>query len=224
MATLHIPDPVAEVLRRLREIGAALDPRDGIAWCNAMRMRGNELIAARIAAGCFADPQQVDNLETLCAQAYFAALAADDHGVWPNPAWHPVFDARANRTVWPLQFALAGMNAHLNHDLPLAVTKTGADRHVVRKVIDSLAEIEAELRAEAQPRLRKLATRDAEALEHILAGFSVAKSRDTVSATVEILWAQRDNGEVRAMTERALEQTVATTGRILLTPVVPPPN
>ena len=35
-------------------------------------------------------------------------------------AWAPLVERRATRGVLPIQFALAGMNAHINHDLALA--------------------------------------------------------------------------------------------------------
>ena len=39
-------------------------------------------------------------------------------------AWQPLFERRADPGIEPIQFALAGMNAHINHDLPLAVVAT----------------------------------------------------------------------------------------------------
>ena len=34
---------------------------------------------------------------------------------------------RSETHIAPMQFALAGMNAHINHDLPMAVVKTCED-------------------------------------------------------------------------------------------------
>ena len=39
-------------------------------------------------------------------------------------AWVPLFAQRSRRGVAPLQFALAGMNAHINRDLPVALVTT----------------------------------------------------------------------------------------------------
>ncbi len=49
--------------------------------------------------------------------------AADDPAAAPL-AWRPLLEQRAQPGIEPIQFALAGMNAHINHDLPLAVTGT----------------------------------------------------------------------------------------------------
>ena len=39
-------------------------------------------------------------------------------------AWLPLFERRARRDIAPLQFAVAGMNAHINRDLPVALVDT----------------------------------------------------------------------------------------------------
>ena len=49
------------------------------------------------------------------AELYFAAV--DAAGGAMTRAWVPVFEARGKRRVAPIQFALAGMNSHINHDL-----------------------------------------------------------------------------------------------------------
>ena len=36
----------------------------------------------------------------------------------------PLFEARSRRGIAPVQFALAGMNAHINRDLPVALVDT----------------------------------------------------------------------------------------------------
>jgi hypothetical protein len=41
-------------------------------------------------------------------------------------AWRPLVERRAVAGIEPVQFALAGMNAHINHDLPVAMVSTCA--------------------------------------------------------------------------------------------------
>jgi hypothetical protein len=38
-----------------------------------------------------------------------------------SSAWRPLVERRALPGIEPVQFALAGMNAHTNHDLPVAM-------------------------------------------------------------------------------------------------------
>jgi len=75
----------------------------------------------------------------------------------PPRAWTALFEARAREGFAPIQFALAGMNAHINRDLPLALVKTcrardvvparGSPQHADFRAIDPLlAETEARVR------------------------------------------------------------------------------
>ncbi|WP_328411992.1 DUF5995 family protein [Nocardia sp. NBC_00403] len=234
MAITQIPAAVEEVIRRMRAIKGELDPRDGVASFNNMYLRVTELVGRQITEGFFKDPEFVERLDVIFAQLYFDAVDAAKRGKPPNPVWKPVFDSRSNRTVWPLQFALAGMNAHINHDLAVAVVETCKERATTPdtkpvhadylKVNELLAKVEAEIRAEYEPALLELSTRDAEALKHILSSFSIARARDAAWATTQMLWMQRDNTLLLKLTKRSLEETVSTAGRMLLTPVVPPPK
>ncbi len=46
-------------------------------------------------------------------------------------AWSALFEARYRTGIDRIQFALAGMNAHINHDLALALLATDAELNVV---------------------------------------------------------------------------------------------
>ncbi|WP_067672534.1 DUF5995 family protein [Nocardia miyunensis] len=234
MTSIQIPGPVDEVIRRMHAIKDELDPRDGVASFNNMYLRVTELVGEQLTAGFFADPDFIERLDVVFAQLYFDAVDAGKHNQHPNVVWKPVFDSRSNHTVWPLQFALAGMNAHINHDLAIAVVKTCKERNTTPetkpvhadylKVNELLARIEAQVRAEYEPALLKLATKDAEALKHILSSFSITRARDAAWATTQVLWMQRDNKMLFGMTLQTLEQSVATAGRMLVTPVAPMPS
>jgi Family of unknown function (DUF5995) len=84
------------------------------------------LSPGRLGAGFFADPAFMTQLDVTFANLYFTAV--DDAGNPPAVplAWRPLIEQRAQRGIEPVQFALAGMSAHINHDLPLAVTGTCA--------------------------------------------------------------------------------------------------
>ena len=56
----------------------------------------------------FRDTRFLAGLDVAFANLYFAALA--DPSKAPK-AWAPLFEARNRRSIAPLQFALAGMNA-----------------------------------------------------------------------------------------------------------------
>ena len=76
-----------------------------------------ELVNDRMTDGYFTNPRFVARLDIRFASLYLEALPAPV----PTAAWAPVFELRHAPDRLPIQYALAGMNAHINHDLPLAV-------------------------------------------------------------------------------------------------------
>src|SRR4029078_3519135 len=82
-------------------------------------------LLAGVGQATFADPRFLKALDVAFANLYFAALRAYYAGALAMPrAWQPLFDDRGDGTIAPIQFALAGMNAHINRDLPVALVQT----------------------------------------------------------------------------------------------------
>ena len=76
-----------------------------------------------IAGGeCFGICQRLD---IVFANLYFDAVAGGDADPRGAPsAWRPLFECRHRRGILSIQFALAGMNAHINRDLPAGIVAT----------------------------------------------------------------------------------------------------
>ncbi len=232
-STVSPPNPVAEVIQRMQKIRDSLDPHDGVACFNRMYLLVTELVGQNLVEGFFEDDTFIERLDVIFAGLYFQSLDAVGAGQNPDPSWKPLFNARSNRVVWPIQFAFAGMNAHINHDLPLAVIATceefgknpdtapiHADYQRVNKL---LARVESEVRQSFETKLLRLATKDAETLKHIVGSWSITAARDLAWNNTEILWTQRTMPFLYDKSVAALAQTVGTTGRMLVVPVVPPP-
>ncbi|MEU6235388.1 DUF5995 family protein, partial [Kitasatospora sp. NPDC047058] len=117
---------VDRVVGRLRGIGRGLPPADGVAVFNRMYLTVTEAVRDRLSGGppYFADPAAMAELDVVFAGRYLLAVDAAAAGYRPPDCWRPLFELRAHPGVHPLQFALAGMNAHILHDLPLAVVDT----------------------------------------------------------------------------------------------------
>jgi hypothetical protein len=92
---------------------------DGVACFNYMYLSVTETV--RDAMHEFEDPEFVERLAIVFAEFYLEAYDADQSGAWVSKAWEPLFDNCRRRRTSPLQFALAGMNAHINNDLPWAL-------------------------------------------------------------------------------------------------------
>ena len=112
----------------MKQIDAYLPATDGVACFNRMYLEVTENVNSHITAGFFADPDFLSSLDVTFANIYFAAVDAmtGPADVFPE-AWKPLLNGRSKKGVFPIQFALAGMNAHINHDLPVALVETCAE-------------------------------------------------------------------------------------------------
>ncbi len=108
----------------MRAIQAALPNSDGVNCFNELYLSVTLAVTAQLAkAWAFEDPAWMERLDICFANLYFAALArAQKQGVGAAPAaWQPLLQSRATAGIARIQFALAGMNAHINRDLVAAL-------------------------------------------------------------------------------------------------------
>ena len=63
-------------------------------------------------------------LDVRFAELWLTAHDAAAAGSKVPSAWAPLFEERSTPGILDIQYALAGMNAHIEHDLPLAVVAT----------------------------------------------------------------------------------------------------
>ncbi|GIG41877.1 DUF5995 family protein [Cellulomonas phragmiteti] len=136
------PASIPEVVERLEAIGAhaaatsVLGDGDGIASFTRLYVVITRRVGEMVEAGEFASSPFLVGLDLEFAARYFDALrryAADVHGA-PG-VWRVLFDHRSDPTVPPVNFAVLGVNAHINYDLAHALIATwrrippdGADR------------------------------------------------------------------------------------------------
>jgi hypothetical protein len=125
---LPVPDApavsVAGAIARLEAIAAALPAADGLACFNRMYLDVTRQVNSQLGQGFFADPAFMTQLDVAFANLYFAAAGTAGTPAAEPLAWRPLIEQRAVAGIEPVQFALAGMNAHLNHDLPIAMVST----------------------------------------------------------------------------------------------------
>lgn len=119
---------IEQALEVMKDLERALDtvdgrPSEGVAWFNRLYTEVTEHVAAAVADRHFENPQYVADLDAVFANLYFAALREYIAGSTEVPrAWWPLLVSRERTDIAPLQFAIAGMNAHINRDLPVALT------------------------------------------------------------------------------------------------------
>src|SRR5829696_5160802 len=110
----HPVDPIAPVIARMEAIGSGLKPADGVACFNHLYLAVTKAVDGRVATAGFVDPAFLSALDVTFAKLYFKAVGAAPAGRKPSRAWRPLFEQRRRQRIAPIQFALAGMNAHIN--------------------------------------------------------------------------------------------------------------
>jgi hypothetical protein len=227
-----LPGRVDDVVARLRAIEEALPAGDGVRAFTALYRGVTEAVDERVRPGTFADARFTRWLDVVFANLYLRALRTQVLGPKRPPhAWSALFDARSRRGIAPIQFALAGMNAHINRDLPVALVETcraldvvprrGCPQHVDFRAIDPLlAETEARVRADFATGLVGWADDALGELDSVVALWNVRQARAAAWVNAETLWAVRDVPFAGARFLVTLDRLVGLASRGLLRRVV----
>jgi Family of unknown function (DUF5995) len=111
-------------LRTFEAIDAICIDGDGLKWFNCLYLQVTRTVETRVASGTFSQSAWLSELDVQFARLYLSALEASLSGQ-PTPGCLQTLFARRDQTsVARIQFALAGINAHINHDLPEAIVAT----------------------------------------------------------------------------------------------------
>jgi hypothetical protein len=214
----------------MQSIAAALPPGDGVACFNRMYLEVTEAVKASIQQGSFGDSTWVSRLDVVFANLYFTAVDAMSGPTAGVPvAWAPLTAARGDAGVEPIQFALAGMNTHINNDLPLAVVATCTElgtspgdgpHHTDYQKVDALLDAaEQSIRESFEPPDVRDADRHVAAVANLVANWSITTARDVAWDTALALWEVRSNRVATDLITHALAHTVAMASRCLLVAV-----
>ena len=227
------PSTVAEVIARMEAIAAPLPRGDGVACFTRLYLAVTQGVEARLAGSVFQDPRFLERLDVVFAGLFFDAVDAFARAPETTPrAWLPLFQARSQRGIAPLQFALAGMNAHINRDLPVALVSTcrelatgleeGSPQHHDFEAVNALlASTEATVKQQYLTgwlrRLDRLVHRF-DRIDDVVAMWDVGRARDAAWTNGEALWAIRDDAGLSQAFLDTLDRTVGFAGRGLLVP------
>lgn len=217
-----------EVVARMKLIDQTLPPTDGVAWFNKMYLKVTENVLAAVGEGFFKNPELMNHMDIVFANLYFQALHDSLHKPDSIPrAWRPLFSDRSRRGIAPIQFALAGMNAHINRDLALAVVQSCKDMQVrpdsrVKKDFDLVNPIlqstQDEVKLWFATGFIGLLDEVFGRLDDIMANWSIVKARDSGWINSVLLWEIRDKRLLRAAFLQNIDHTVGFAGRGLLIP------
>jgi len=125
------PTTIGQVIEIMQQIDDCTANDDGLKWFNRLYLAVTRQVDLQ-PAGDWKDPSWLVDLDVVFAGLYLRAVTgflSGDPGV-PS-SWTAMFDARYRSGIDRIQFALAGMNAHINHDLALALLAVDAQTGAV---------------------------------------------------------------------------------------------
>ncbi len=221
---------IGEAIARMQQIEASLPSADGVACFNRMYLEVTQDVEVRLSQGFFADPAFMEALDVAFANIYFVAFDAAAGPTNEIPAaWLPLIQARSDTRIYPIQFALAGMNSHINHDLPIAVVETctrlgsAPDQgtlHADYQKVDALLDAaEQSVRQSFESGVSLQTDRDAQAVLNLVANWSINSARDVAWDTAMALWMSRHVDQVEKLLMDGLARTVAMASSCLLVAV-----
>jgi hypothetical protein len=225
-AVQPVPQSVDDVIGGMQAIDAICFDGDGLKWFNRLYLDVTRAVKTRVDAGGFQDGAWIAALDVQFADLYFGALRSALEGGTAPRCWTVLLERRNWTALARIQCALAGVNAHINHDLPMAIVRTGAalahgDAHyddytALNATLSSLVD-----RAKAELHVRLLGDLlpPVSQLEDAVAAFSVTAARESAWNHAEIFWAVRGFPELTARTEDSLDGMTAVIGKTLLIPV-----
>jgi hypothetical protein len=125
------PSSIDGVITQMQAIDALLPDNDGLKWFNRLYLMVTQEVDMNPPGGAWQNPEWLIHLDVVFAGFYFGAIGKFLSGKATPSAWTALFEFRYRHGIDRIQFALAGMNAHINHDLALAVLQTNSDLNIL---------------------------------------------------------------------------------------------
>ena len=193
------PESIADVVQTMQIIAETCIDGDGLKWFNGLYLQVTQAVQARIASGEVGDSTWLAALDVQFASRYFGALESSLSGQPTPECWQVLFASRDQVLIARIQFALAGVNAHINYDLPRALVATCKDTGIIpqhsttqyneytamNSTLDGLIEsakktLHVRLLGDTLPPFSHL--------EDTIAAWSVSAARESAWNNGELLW------------------------------------
>jgi hypothetical protein len=218
----------------MTDIEQTLPATDGLWWFNHLYLRVTVAVLQAVAQQHeFRDPEFLHRLDVVFANLYFdAAAAGNTKAATAPPAWRPLLEARTPINRHPLQYALAGMNAHINRDLPAGIvavyqqlggapTARGNRYDDFQQVNGILESVESAVKVEFATGLIGKIDAVAAPVDDQVAMWNVRAARDAAWTNAEVLWTLQSAPALRQDYFDRLDRFTGFASRGLLVPVSP---
>jgi hypothetical protein len=217
---------INDVIAAMQAMQGSLPPRDGVACFNRLYLAVTGAVLDGVKGTAFEDDAWLSRLDVEFANRFF-----DAYGDWTArgkcaDAWEPLFANREHPRA-SIRFALAGMNAHINHDLPLAIVDTchdsgsepltdGPHHRDYRRVNSVLKTVEEAVKGAFESNDLKKADEFCGSVDDAVVLWSIADARDVAWHHAETLWKLRNHPHLRGAYEHMLSISVRLAGRGIL--------
>lgn len=202
---------IADAIACMEKIGSMVevdpdDPappphQDGLICFNHLYLQVTRKVDEWLKQGLFEDAEFMTELDVAFANRYFEAIDAWNEGRMEDVprVWYVILDRRGNVDIASIQFAVAGVNAHINLDLSVALVQTcrkigcdlidGDARHRdYERINEIFKELFASLREDfTHGRFERWDEGDVEERLNKISHFMVDKARDAAWLSAKVL-------------------------------------
>lgn len=218
---------IDEVISVMRQLDSVLPDTDGLKWFNLLYLKVTEAVGAATVGHVWSDPNWLARLDVVFAEMYFAAIR--DTAAAPR-SWQVLLEARNDPRIMRVQFAICGMNAHINHDLQFALVKTcsemgiaprsGSPQHQDYEFVNGILEaVEPEVKQFLATGIVGQVDQHLGQLDDILAMWGIRKARATAWGYAQVFWHIRNNPFLRKVQLESVDNITSAFGRGLIIPV-----
>jgi Family of unknown function (DUF5995) len=224
------PQSVSDVVQILKNIDTICVDVDGLKWFNGLYLEVTRAVQARVDAGGFTDSGWIASLDVHFARLYFSALQSSLAGQAAPACWQVLMERRNQSAIARIQFALAGMNSHINHDLPEAIVSTCRDTGTTpthgeihyrdyTAVNSTLYPLVDSAKQTLHVRLPGGALPPVSHLQDTIAAWNVSAARESAWQAAEHLWQLRPFPLLAASLVNTLDGFTTVINKALLVPV-----
>lgn len=226
---------VDEAVERMEDITRFIEATceepalDGLGCFNHLYTIITKRVRDGILSGFFDDAAFLTELDVVFANRYFDALRADAAGAAAPRVWKSLLNHRENKRIEPMQFAVAGVNAHINFDLGISVVDTcthlrteprrGTQHADYLRINDIFADEIPGLRRHYENDFGRAIDGMTSPILNLICNWSVVTTRNSAWDNALKLWDIRRRGEDESGFVNRLDRLASLGGDLLLTPI-----
>ena len=221
---------VGELIDELRALESALSPANGVKWFVKLYLEVTEALALELRAGDLEDPVFLELLVLVYGNSVLNVCEdMERRSQRIARAWAPLYERRHDHRVAPIQFALAGLNAHTNHDVPIGLVHAcrstgiapdsdGPQYRDYMKMTQLLKRTEADVKKWLVTGALQEVDETFGDVDDAIAMWSLQRARQAAWTSGEVLWALRDNEGLTVAYVSVMDRMAGFAGRGLLLP------